>query len=791
MLMGNQQSAFSQNHQDDCDRLRAYRYDDDERAFTELVQRHLDLVYGVAYGALRDRHLAEDVSQRVFTVLARKGKRQEIRHVSSWLFGTTQREVKTMMRSECRRRKREQEAFEREVLATNLVHECQGEQEMSRVVATAMQALPEKDQQALFLRFYEGHAFGEMGTILGLGERAAQKRVYRAMERLRVLLNKRGITATATVFSGTWLTAGAEPAPVGLASSVSREALAQGAVRTSGMTMVESLRLFTQPIMLLAVMGASLGVVAWKSSTHVRIGDVSVSRAEVRDSDRIDRQNLLEGLERAEVRLAVDDIEGIYRLAVNPREVALRRLLGHLSQPHEDAYLRDLFMRWSALDASRCAEAIVAIERWLPNESTSREAFMQIALQEWWKREKAGVEAWVRALPRTDRGEQMAFGALVAIVAEEDPMRGFGLVSQRGGTGDRHYHTLAEGFVRLGVPHAIALLGELTPSEEAVTVRSHRDERVTFTDDEAAPLRRLYAALLPRFFAWDRQATADWVMETDETEITVAFVSQWAAIDPAQASAWALRLSLEESDQALCAAIASWSAHDVEGAMQWISPHVVEPRAAQAFGGFAEVIGHRQAVEWAHQLVPGPGRERLLQHAFFQLGAQESPEVLEGLLEALPSDVKAAATTAAAKGVFVGQGLAILQRWRQHAGPNLVRDLLLGETDVLASLNPKRAARVLLAEQPSGAMDAAWEVLMRRTYERDGGGRGLARSWVAAISDPRRRHTWEERLRGPAPTVVRALPQALEKGFGTQSWSEFEERLDLLATFPLRDDGTQ
>src|SRR5436190_19313652 len=99
--------------------LRDYESSRSEAAFTELVRRHVDLVYSAALRMVGDAHLAEDVTQNVFVVLAQNA-RQLIPHpvLSGWLHRTTQNLAANAIRTNVRREMREQEAFAMNELLT-------------------------------------------------------------------------------------------------------------------------------------------------------------------------------------------------------------------------------------------------------------------------------------------------------------------------------------------------------------------------------------------------------------------------------------------------------------------------------------------------------------------------------------------------------------------------------------------------------------------------------------------------------------------------------------------------
>jgi len=184
------------NDQTDPQLLRAYAEHRSEPAFAELVRRHVDFVYSAARRMVCDSHLAEDVAQGVFLALA-KNAPQLANHpvLSGWLHRTAQNIAAQTVRTDVRRRAREQEAAAmNELLAPEPDALWQ---HIAPLLDAALGELDEADRDALLLRYFERKSAREMAQTLGTSEDAAQKRVTRATERLREFFVKRGITVGA------------------------------------------------------------------------------------------------------------------------------------------------------------------------------------------------------------------------------------------------------------------------------------------------------------------------------------------------------------------------------------------------------------------------------------------------------------------------------------------------------------------------------------------------------------------------------------------------------------------
>ena len=221
----------------DTELLRRYVEAGSECAFSDLVREHLNLIYSTALRETSgDRAQAEDLSQAVFTEFARKSRRL-LGHpcVAGWLYTTVRHLAANWRRSDRHRRQREQEAQSMNELLAAVPHN-EVWQRIGPVLDDALHDLKETDRAVVVLRFLEERTLAEVGVRLGLSEEAARARVDRALEKLRGLLARRGITSTASGLAAALAIGAITPAPAALASSIAGAALAGATVATTGST---------------------------------------------------------------------------------------------------------------------------------------------------------------------------------------------------------------------------------------------------------------------------------------------------------------------------------------------------------------------------------------------------------------------------------------------------------------------------------------------------------------------------------------------------------------------------
>jgi len=217
----------------DNELLRRYAQTCSEDAFAELVRRYVNLVYSAALRQVDgDTHLAQDVAQTVFTDLARKaGSLARRESLTGWLYTCAHFAAAKMARTENRRRDRE-EKFMREPTNESRagVSPAQNPTEMDwekirPTLDAAMHELKESDREAILLRYFENQPFADVGAKLGLNENAARMRVERALEKLRAVFAKRGITTAAALASVISANA-VQVTPAGLAATLTTTSVA-------------------------------------------------------------------------------------------------------------------------------------------------------------------------------------------------------------------------------------------------------------------------------------------------------------------------------------------------------------------------------------------------------------------------------------------------------------------------------------------------------------------------------------------------------------------------------------
>jgi RNA polymerase sigma factor (sigma-70 family) len=194
LLMDNVAVEFS-----DFELLASYASARDPQAFGQLVHRHIDFVYASAVRQLGDRHLAEDVVQAVFLLLARKAaKIKPGTFVKGWLFNATRYVASNTRRAEIRRQLHEREA------ATKRCESASNEtgEVVSPHLDDALAALGAKDRTAVLMRYFEQMPMLAVGRAMGISEGAAIKRVSRAVQRLRSILASRGIEVAGDAMAG-------------------------------------------------------------------------------------------------------------------------------------------------------------------------------------------------------------------------------------------------------------------------------------------------------------------------------------------------------------------------------------------------------------------------------------------------------------------------------------------------------------------------------------------------------------------------------------------------------------
>lgn len=244
---------------DDIELARRYAIHQSEEAFETLVSRYIGLVHSSALRQVRDPQLAEEITQTVFTILARKaGSLGSKTILPGWLYKTTRYVSSASLKMQRRRERREQEAQMETMIPEPEVDSIW--EQVAPILDEAMAQLRDKDRDAIVLRFFQNKSLREVGAVFGVNEYAAQKRVARGLEKLRTFFEKRGVSTSTGAISGTIVTHSIQAAPAMLTKSITVVAVTKG-IASSAST--------------LTLMKGALKIMAWtKVKTGIAAGIV-------------------------------------------------------------------------------------------------------------------------------------------------------------------------------------------------------------------------------------------------------------------------------------------------------------------------------------------------------------------------------------------------------------------------------------------------------------------------------------------------------------------------------------
>jgi RNA polymerase sigma factor (sigma-70 family) len=217
----------------DLELIAGYCRHKSEEAFAEIVRRHVNLVYSAALRQVRSPQLAEEVAQSAFLELARQAHRLAPHTLlSAWLYTVTHRTALNVVRREARRQLREHIATELHSMNAPAAEWT----DIQPMLDEAMHALDDTERAAVLLRYFENKSLREVGETLGASENAAQKRLARALERLREFFAKRGVNVSVSGLAVVLSAQAVQAAPAALGGTIIGAAALAGTTLVAGLT---------------------------------------------------------------------------------------------------------------------------------------------------------------------------------------------------------------------------------------------------------------------------------------------------------------------------------------------------------------------------------------------------------------------------------------------------------------------------------------------------------------------------------------------------------------------------
>ena len=262
-------------HHTDHELLAEFVKNGSESAFAALVARYVNLVYSTALRHTNNPHHAEEITQAVFILLARKAGSISSKVVlSGWLYQAARLTAANHRRDNQRRQQREQQAIMESALN---VPADEPWKLIAPILDEAMSALGVTDRDAVLLRYFENKPLAEVGAALGVSEAAAEKRVSRALERLHAMLTRQGVALGATAIAGAITVNAVQAAPAALAATITPAVLTATSL-TSATVAMTTLQKIAVTAALAATIGGGIYAAKQASDAHKEVRELQAQQ---------------------------------------------------------------------------------------------------------------------------------------------------------------------------------------------------------------------------------------------------------------------------------------------------------------------------------------------------------------------------------------------------------------------------------------------------------------------------------------------------------------------------------
>jgi RNA polymerase sigma factor (sigma-70 family) len=183
-----------------------------ESAFSKLVERHMNLVYLTCRREINNDQLAEDATQQVFILLARKAPQlRKSVTISGWLYKAAVWVSRDLLKHEVKRM-----ACESENMTMDIENQDRYQTDWDKAdqwLSEGLNGLSSLDREIILMRYFDNMTMDEIAMALGTSAINIRKRLSRATDRLRGILVQQKVSITSLALTGLLIEHQARSAP--------------------------------------------------------------------------------------------------------------------------------------------------------------------------------------------------------------------------------------------------------------------------------------------------------------------------------------------------------------------------------------------------------------------------------------------------------------------------------------------------------------------------------------------------------------------------------------------------